>query len=152
GQLTDTRINGYLKWHYDYDDNGNTTLIRNGETNAVTSFAYDQTDKLKSITSGSQKIEYGYSAPETLTNIKGTSKTTSFTQQFEFDGADRLKHWKRNGSAQGSYEYFPTGEPSQRRYINQVYTNYTYDNAQQMETLKVVRGSTVLLDEKIGYD
>lgn len=152
GQLTNIRINNYLKWNYKYDVNGNTTSITNGETNAVTSFTYDVTDKLKTVTNGGQKVEYGYSLTETLTDIKGTSNAVSFSQRFGFDSADQLKTIHRNGSVIGAYDYYPTGEPLQRRYVNGVHTNYTYDTNQQMDTLKVVKGTAVLLEEKLGYD
>lgn len=152
GQTTDIHINGYLKWHYEYDQNGNTNLIRNGETNSTTSFTYDKADKLKTIMSGPQKIEYGYSPTETLTDIKGISNSATFTQRFAFDAVDQLKNIYRNGSVQGAYDYYPTGEPLQRRYVNGIHTSYTYDKAQQMDTLKVTKGTTVLLDEKLGYD
>ncbi|WP_251636707.1 DNRLRE domain-containing protein, partial [Sporosarcina sp. NCCP-2716] len=151
-QLTKIRINNYLKWMYTYDVNGNVSTITNGETNAVASFTYDTTDKLKSITSGAQKIEYGYSPTETLTDIKGTSKTVSFTQRFAFDAGDQLKSMYRNGGIMGAYDYLPTGEPQQRRYVNGVHTTYTYDANQQMDSLKVTKGTSVLLEEKIGYD
>ncbi|MGE6415603.1 DNRLRE domain-containing protein [Planococcus kocurii] len=152
GQLTNIRINNNLKWNYKYDVNGNTTSITNGETNAVTSFTYDVTDKLKTVTNGGQKVEYGYSLTETLTDIKGTSNAVSFSQRFGFDSADQLKTIHRNGSVIGAYDYYPTGEPLQRRYVNGVHTNYTYDTNQQMDTLKVVKGTAVLLEEKLGYD
>lgn len=141
-----------MKWHFDYDKNGNTTAVKNGETSAISTFTYDKADKLKTASNGQQTVEYDYSATETLTNIKGISNSTSFSQRFDFDQADQLKSWYRNGGIQGAYEYFPTGEPQQRRYVNGVHTNYTYDDAQQMKTLKVTKGTTVQLDETIEYD
>ncbi|WP_338754362.1 DNRLRE domain-containing protein [Bacillus sp. FJAT-52991] len=149
---TDIFINGYLKWHYDYDKNGNTTAVQNGENNDTSTFTYDKADKLKTASNGKQVVEYGYSPTETLTDIKGTSNGSSFAQKFAFDDADQLKNWYRNGGIQGAYEYYPTGEPQQRRYVNGIHTNYTYDDAQQMKTLKVTKGTTVLLDESLGYD
>lgn len=151
-QLTNVRINNQLKWNYKYDLNGNVTSITNGETNASTSFTYDVTDKLKSATSGAQKIEYGYSPTETLTDIKGFSKTTSFAQRFGFDAGDQLKSIYRNGSVVGAYNYYPNGEPQQRRYVNGVHTTYTYDANQQMENLKVTKEASILLEATIGYD
>ncbi|OKL38352.1 RHS repeat-associated core domain-containing protein, partial [Domibacillus mangrovi] len=151
-QPTDIRINGYLKWHYEYDKNGNTTVIQNGEDQKITSLTYDKADKLKTVTKEQQAIEYGYSVTETLTDIKGMSGAAFFTQRLAFDPADRLKNVYRNGAVQGAYDYYPTGEPKQRRYVNGIWTDYTYDNAQQMKTLKVTKGTTVLLDESLGYD
>lgn len=152
-QPTDIRVNGYLKWHYTYDKNGNTTSVLNGEDSSKTvSFTYDKMDKLKTVSSGQQKIEYDYSATETLTDIKGMSGTSYFTQRFAFDLADQLKNVYRNNAVQGAYDYYPTGEPKQRRYVNGIWTDYTYDGAQQMKTLKVTKGTTVLLDETLTYD
>ncbi|KXH87240.1 RHS repeat-associated core domain-containing protein [Sporosarcina sp. HYO08] len=148
----DISVNGFLKWHYDYDKNGNTTAVKNGDTSTVSTFTYDKADKLKTASNGKQLIEYGYSLTETLTNIKGTSNGISFSQRFVFNNADRMKNWYRNEAVQGTYEYFPTGEPQQRRYVNGVHTTYTYDDAQQMKTLKVTKDTSVLLDETLGYD
>src|SRR5690606_19111055 len=152
GQTENIKINGYLKWNYKYDVNGNVTAITNGETNAITNLTYDKVDKLKTISNGAQKIEYGYTTTETLNNIEGTSNGMKFTQRFEFDAADQMKSIYRNGSVVAGYDYFATGEPEQRRYVNGVHTTYAYDTNQQMDTLKVTRGTAVLLNEKLGYD
>lgn len=121
---TDILIDGNLKWHYDYDKNGNTTSIKNGETGAFSTLVYDGADKLKSESYGQQKIEYTYSHTETLTDIKGTSNATSFIQKFSFDTEDQLKNIYRNGAVQTSYDYKVTGAPEQRRYVNGVHSTY----------------------------
>lgn len=146
------RINGNLKWQYEYDGNGNIVSVKNGETGAVSSFQHDANDRLKTLITGSQKVDYDYSMTDAVLSIKGSSGTASFIQTFEYDVKNQVKNMYRNGTNQASFDYKPTGALAERRYVNGVHTSFNYDAAQQLDYLKVVKGTTVLLEERNGYD
>lgn len=150
-------INEILKWNYIYDKNGNTTAVKNAETNEVSEYTYDNEDKLQTESNGKQSIAYNYSSTELLTKIQGTSigakLVHQFTNKFVFDQADQLQNWYRNNTVQGTYVYEKSGDPKQRRYLNQVITDYAYDSVQQLQQVKVTQpGAITLLQEDIGYD
>lgn len=115
---------------YTYDANDNRTTMVDGT--GVTVYAYDEMDRLLSVTTPGDKkqqtrtVAYRYDLNSNQTSL---AYTDGSILSYDYDGADRLtslKDWLGNIT---SYEYFPAGDLKTTNNPNGTVSQYTYDNA-----------------------
>jgi RHS repeat-associated protein len=72
-------------YEYRYDDEGNLSRKKELSTGAITNYSWDYRNRLTSVTSGSQTVEYGYDAED-----KRVSKKINgvVTEKYIYDGTD----------------------------------------------------------------
>lgn len=151
-QLFRVSADGFEKWFFTYDSNGNVKTAQNMESGQVKTFDYDKNGNLELETKGYISVDYDYNEANEMTSLVGESYQTSFRQNFTFNEVGKINDISREGVKLVTFEYKPVGLPESVLYSNGVETTFGFDEAQQLETLSVQRSTSTLLTESMNYD
>src|SRR3989338_4682491 len=118
---------------YSYDNVYHLTGV--SDTSGPTiAYTYDENDRLKTLTyPGNKTLTYTYDkvgSPKTMTDPDGNLLT------YEYDVNDRLDYIKDSANqVLVDYTYDLLGRRTKAQYLNGTYTDYTYDDANQLLSL-----------------
>ena len=133
---------------FDYDANGNRTSMVDGT--GVSSYVYDESDRLLSVTSpGPKTIGFRYDLDGNRTKlIYPDSTAVSYT----FDKASRMTSLQDWASRTVGYGYDPDGALKTATNPNGTTATYSYDNTRRVVDIVHKLGSTVFDRRTYGLD
>ncbi len=142
-----------------YDRNGNRTGMGEGPCNSTptTTYAYDELDRLKSVTTPAtptnKTLAYRYDLDGNRRKLVYSDGTSFVT--YTFDKAGRLSStsdWATPTARTASYEYFADGSLKKVTNPNTTTAQYTYDNAQRLKSAVNQNGATTLSSHTYTLD
>lgn len=133
---------------FTYDANGNRASMTDG--NGSTTYAYDEADRLTSVTSpGPNTIGYRYDLEGNRSKLIYPD-ATSVT--YVFDKAGRMESLTDWANRTTAYTYLADSELETVTYPNDTIATYTHDNARRITSITHSLGSTVLAEHVYGLD
>ncbi|RAL21478.1 RHS repeat domain-containing protein [Thermoflavimicrobium daqui] len=127
---TSTSYNGKQKYTFEYDPNGNVTKETDVESNQVTTFTYDQDNKLKTVNEGNgHSTEYTYDKNGNVTDRKHIAGSTVIQSLFTYNSLNQLMQIKENGADRAWFTYEENDKVASRKNGDGTYSFYRYHGA-----------------------
>ncbi|MCP4695883.1 MAG: RHS repeat protein, partial [Gammaproteobacteria bacterium] len=141
-QLSEVAYADGRKESFVYDAAGNRIQAR--DPHGVTSYAYDVSNRLKTVSRNGIALTYGYDNAGNRTGLTLTGADFEQNVSYAYDALNRLK------SVQGSqgktlYAYTAAGSRQSVSYPNGVTTRYAYDKLNRLTSLTVRKADNSIL-------
>ncbi|NYE95609.1 RHS repeat-associated protein [Psychromicrobium silvestre] len=132
-----------------YDANGKQLTLTDGT--GTSSWAYDNYGELTSHTNGAgARVAYGYDDGGNQTSVTYPGQATAVLETY--DDASRLATVTDFAGNKSSYSYNENSQVKSLSYPNGTTVNSNYDNAAQLASASLVKGSTTLASLSYGRD
>jgi RHS repeat-associated protein len=139
---------GTLDVAYGYDANGNRTSMTDGT--GVTSYVYDESDRLTSVTSpGPKTVGYRYDLDGNRTKVIYPDSTAV---AYTFNKASQLTSLSDWASRSVAYTYWPDGLVKTATNPDTSVATYSYDNARRSTDILSQVGSTTITHHAYTLD
>ena len=139
---TATDPNGYAV-HYEYDDAGRQTAVRDATTSTLlVGYGYDDLNRQTSMTDGRGTTTWSYGLSDQVEQVAGPEGTLTY----DHDAAGRRTAMTLSGNRTVTYAYDPSGRLAEITDWDDRATSFVYEPSGALDTITRPNGVTTAFD------